>query len=87
MNIKQLAARYGVHRNTASEWVRDVDLTDFFALRNLTLQADVAKDRLDLDYETKKSLFYELLIRAYGLDNVKEITKKYGEPKHFNQPL
>ena len=85
LSIKELAARYGVHRNTASKWLKDVDRTDFWLLRTLTIMWDVEHSRLDLKY--KGNLLAELLMSGYGEDITKQIYKKYGNPLFYNDEL
>ena len=43
LTIKELAAHFGVHRNTASKWCRGIDRSDFFACHNLVKDLEAKK--------------------------------------------
>lgn len=71
ITLKELADRYGVHRNTMTKWVRDyedtnerIDFKDFFSLYKAVLFFDESQGILSQQFKyqhSRKYAIYELL--------------------------
>jgi hypothetical protein len=75
ITVKEIAARYGIHRNTASKVADGVNLYDLWSVYDYLLIRDFELNKLP--EKIVKGCFYDHLISRVGPDRAKEIITKY----------